>query len=105
MTDHPSPRHLSPESKRLWRETTRVYELEARHLTILCVALEALDRLREAQAAIARDGLTSEGRFGPKAHPAIAIERDSRIAFLRATRELGLDLETAASRPPTPWRT
>lgn len=88
----------------MWRATVAIYQLEARHETILMVALEALDRMREAQAAVTRDGAYVEGRFGMKSHPALAVERDSRIAFLRAQRELGLDLETPASRPPTPWR-
>ncbi len=69
------------------------------------VALEAFDRMREAQDAIRKDGAYVDGRFGMKAHPALGIERDSRTAFLRAQRELGLDLEApATSRPPTRWR-
>jgi phage terminase small subunit len=105
MTEHAAPRHLSAESRRLWRETTRVYELEARHLAILLCALEAFDRMREAQAAVKADGAYVDGRFGMKSHPGLAVERDSRLAFLRAQRELGLDLEApAASRPPSRWR-
>jgi hypothetical protein len=80
------------------------YELEPRHETVLLVALEALDRMREAQRAVTADGAYIDGRFGKKAHPALAIERDSRLAFLRSSRELGLDLEAPASRPPTRWR-
>jgi phage terminase small subunit len=104
VTDRTAPGHLSLESRRLWRETTRVYSMEARHRTILMVALEALDRMREAQAAVKADGAYVSGRFGMKSHPGLAVERDSRLAFLRAQRELGLDLEsTPASRPPSPW--
>lgn len=105
MTDHAAPAHLSLESRRLWRETVKSYDLEARHEAILLVALEAFDRMREAQAAVKADGAYVEGRFGMKAHPGLSVERDSRLAFMRAVRELGLDLETPASRPPTPWRT
>jgi phage terminase small subunit len=47
------PRHLSAESKALWRSVVREYELEPRHESVLTIACEALDRLREAQAAIA----------------------------------------------------
>ena len=106
MSRQPSgPAHLSAEGRKLWREVQRSYTLEPHHVQILTRACEALDRLRQAQRAIAADGITVEGRFGPKAHPAIAIERDSRTAFLRALRELGLDLDApATSRPPSRWR-
>lgn len=101
-----APGHLSPEAKAIWRSVQADYELEPRHGAILTVALEAFDRMREAQAAVRKDGAYTEGRFGLKAHPGLAIERDSRLAFLRASRELGLDLEAPpTSRPPTRWRT
>ena len=99
----PAPKHLSEEAAALWRDVLVTFELEPHHRSILERALEALDRLRQAQAAIDRDGITVQGRFGPKAHPATALERDSRIAYLRAIRELGLDLEAPASRPPSRW--
>lgn len=100
-----APAHLSAEAKVVWRSTLSDYELESRHLAILTVALEAFDRMREAQEAVRRDGAYVEGRFGMKAHPGLAVERDCRTAFLRAQRELGLDLEApATSRPPTRWR-
>jgi P27 family predicted phage terminase small subunit len=99
-----APGHLSTESRDLWRRIVADYELERHHLAILERACEALDRLRECQAAIAREGITVEGRFGPRPHPAAPIEAQSRIAFLRAVRELGLDLEAPISRPPTRWR-
>lgn len=100
-----APMHLLKESRAIWKSVLADYDLERRHEAILLTALEAFDRMREAQAAIARDGAYIEGRFGTKAHPALAIERDSRLAFLREQRELGLDLEAPpTSRPPTRWR-
>ena len=100
-----APAHLSDEAKGIWASVLKEYELEKRHAATLLVALEAFDRMREAQAAIRRDGAYVDGRWGLRAHPALATERDSRTAFLRAQRELGLDLEApATSRPPTRWR-
>ncbi len=101
----PAPAHLTAEAKALWRSVLREYQLEAHHVPVLQAACEAQDRMNEARCAIDRDGAYVEGRFGLKAHPAIAVERDSRLAMVRCLRELGLDLESpATSRPPTRWR-
>jgi phage terminase small subunit len=62
--------------------------------------------MRQAQELLTTEGLTVTDRYlTPKRHPAVTIERDSRIAFLRAMRELGLDLDDpAAPRPPSRCR-
>lgn len=81
------------------------FELDEHDRIILAAACEAADRAAEAKAAVDRDGITIEGRYGPRAHPAIAIERDARLAMLRAIRELGLNLETTPTpRPPSRFR-
>jgi P27 family predicted phage terminase small subunit len=100
-----APSHLGREAKALWRSVLADFDLESHHLALLQAACEALGRTTEAREAIARDGAYVVGRFGPKAHPALATERDSRMAMTRILRELGLDLEApATSRPPTRWR-
>jgi len=86
-----TPKHLRTDGRRLWRRVTAEYHLEAHHEAVLLAACESGDRVREAQAAVKKDGAYIEGRFGLKAHPALAVERDSRLAMLRALRELGLD--------------
>ena len=54
--------------------------------------LAALDRVREAQAILKREGIVVKDRFGQaRTHPAVAIERDARGAMLRAIRACGLD--------------
>lgn len=101
----PAPAHLRREGKALWRSVLAGFDLEAHHLALLQAACEALGRTVEAREAIDRDGAYVVGRFGPKAHPGLAVEASSRIAMTRILRELGLDLETpATSRPPTRWR-
>ena len=97
------PKHLSSASRKLWRSVLADYELERWHEAVLQTALEALDRMRQAQAQLAEDGLTTVDRYGGvKAHPLFVVERDSRAAFLRAMRELGLDVEApATNRAPS----
>ena len=68
--------------------------------------LEALDRKREVQAELKRDGIVIKNRAGElRPHPAASIERDSRLAVLRCLRALGLPLseevdKRKSGRPP-----
>ncbi len=100
-----APAHLSKPSRAFWAAVVADYHFEPHHLAILQGACEAMDRVAEARTAIERDGAYVEGRFGLKAHPGLAVERDSRTAMNRGLRELGLDLDSpATSRPPSRWR-
>jgi phage terminase small subunit len=94
------PKHLSAASRRWWADVVSNFELESHHLKLLALAAEALDRTEQARAQIEKEGMTVAGRFGPRTHPAVAIERDSRLAFARLLRELDLDVELPAERRP-----
>lgn len=104
MADLPTPpEHLSQSSREWWASVLRDYSLEPHHLRLLQAAAESWDRFQQARETIARDGLTvptADG--GLKAHPCVAIERDSRLAFARLLRELDLDCgsPTDTTRPP-----
>jgi P27 family predicted phage terminase small subunit len=78
------------------------YALEPHHVRLLQAACETWDRLQQAREILATDGLMVEGAQGPKAHPMLAVERDSRLALARLIRELDLDTEPPAQgvRPP-----
>ncbi len=98
----PAPDHLSTRMRVLWREITNEFALDHHHLELLRLALEALDRCEEARQAIAEEGAFVHNSSGARAaHPAVAVERDSRLAAVRVLRELDLDGETVAqARPP-----
>ena len=103
MTPKTPPATLGRESRRLWFELNRLYELETPQLVTLKVALEAFDRLLAAQAIIADEGLfyTTETKY-KRAHPALAVEKSARDGFLRAWAQLQFDVELPLSigRPP-----
>ena len=72
----------------------REYVLERHHKLLLLQAARAWDRCEQARLRIAKDGCYVANRFGElRAHPGVAVERDSRLAFARLVRELCLDIE------------
>src|SRR5947209_2835386 len=85
------PDHLSETMQNWWRQTVADYDLEQHHLKLLEAACDAWDRMAQARATLLIEGLTVEGGNGKKTHPAVAVERDSRAAFVRIVREMDLD--------------
>jgi phage terminase small subunit len=97
-----APAHLRPATQRWFTEMAATYALESQGVQLLTLAAEARDRAEQARARIVKDGAYVQGRYGLRAHPAIAVERDSRLAFARLVRELQLEDQQApeAPRPP-----
>lgn len=92
MTTHTPPDHLSAESLRLFESVTRDYDLEPWHVSVLVEALQSRDRAEQARKQLDAEGLTVEGRFGPRPHPLLTVERDHRATFARLLKSLGLDI-------------
>jgi phage terminase small subunit len=96
----PPPSHLQPETKVWWTSIVTEYELERYQLHILQAAGEAWDLYQQARGELAQHGLTFVDDKGMiRARPEAAIARDARTSFLRAVRELKLNVE-----PPKPPR-
>ena len=98
-----APGHLRKDTARWWSEVVREWSLEEHHQRLLTLASEAWDRATQARETLKKAGAYYKDRFGqPKEHPALGVERDSRIAFARLIRELDLDTspvpETARAR-------
>ena len=86
------PKHLRPATRQWFDEVMREYSLEPHHVHLLTMAAEARDRCEQAREALAKHGMTFEDRFGqPRARPEIAIERESKLTFVRLLRALGID--------------
>jgi phage terminase small subunit len=102
-SDPNPPAHLGDLTLKWWLDVVAGYELEDHHIRLLTLAAESWDRNVEARETLAREGCFYMNRFGePRAHPAVAVERDSKISFARLIRELDLDVEPPRdpSRPP-----
>jgi phage terminase small subunit len=91
--DPPSPpAHLSPETKDWWNDILEAHPLASHELRSLQAAGEAWDRCQQARVALAEHGLVyTDAKGMVRARPEVAIERDARVAFLRAVRELKID--------------
>jgi hypothetical protein len=103
MTDkYKVPAHIRADTRRWIRGILEDFDLEPHHFRILVKTAEAWDRSEQAREALV-DGLTVVDRYGtPKAHPCVAIERDSRTAFFRGLRELALDIDAPSDTPRAP---
>ena len=97
-----APNHLKTGTQRWFESVVETFVLEQHHIRILTLAAESWDRGQAARAAVDKLGMTFQDRYGcPRPRPEIGIERDSRIAFARLVRELGLDVATPDDvRPP-----
>lgn len=96
QSERKPPRHLGPEGRSYWRAVVRRFALEEHHFAVLQAAAEARDRAAEARQIIAREGMSTSAADGrmSRAHPLLRVERDAWTAFLRAEKQLGLDVDT-----------
>ena len=101
-----APKHLKAATRAWFDQICREYELESQHLKILQIAAESWGSYEEARDSIAQNGMTfvnkKHGDIKPR--PEISIMQNSRIAFLRAMRELNLDVAPPDSPRPSPLK-
>jgi P27 family predicted phage terminase small subunit len=95
------PKHLRAPTALWWSEILAEYDLDSHHVRLLTKSCESWDRSEQAREALLKYGLTFDDRFGsPHARPEVAIERDSRLAFARLVREIGLDVSPLSDSRP-----
>src|SRR5580658_4243565 len=83
-----APCHFSPKMREFYAQVTDQYDLEPEALLMLQTACDAWDRAQQAREQLAKEGLI----LGTRRHPAIDIEAQFTGLFLRALRQLGLDV-------------
>lgn len=84
------PVGLSRASASTWRRIVDDYEFARADLWILEEFFKATDRAAELRALVDGEGVMVPGRFGPRAHPAMAAERQYLLLASRLWRQLGL---------------
>lgn len=89
-----APVHLGEHGRRLWRDLIADHGIDdAAGRAMLLRACESLERLRQVQAQIAADGLTTKGYRGQvRPHPLLATEAEQSRILLACFRALNLDL-------------
>lgn len=94
---------LSSEATTFRRCVLRDFALDESGQLLLRQACEALDRVREAQRLLSRDGVVVYDRWKQaKPHPAVQVEATARFQLLRCLKQLGIDLEPLEPGPGRP---
>ena len=87
------PVHLSPESKAIWREAIRQYDLSLSDLSLLRLALENRDLGNAAREDLRKRSNVLPTKDGFKTNPSAQIAKGHDQLYLSAMRQLGLDVE------------
>jgi hypothetical protein len=90
-----APKCLSVKSRKIWHAIHREYELEPESIELFRVALENLDLGDASREILRQEGCV----LGGKPHPALSACKLHDGAFLRALRQLGLDIIAPGSGP------
>jgi P27 family predicted phage terminase small subunit len=85
------PRHLSRESKSIWRDVLTGWLIDAPSLPLLQGGLESWDQYQVARAEVRRDGPTVRSAGMVRVHPAVKVANDSLTQFRQCWRQLGLE--------------
>jgi len=98
-----APKNLKAEGRKFWNRVTAEYDFEAEHDFVrLAQAAGCLDVIKAAEDRVAEEGMFLRNRFNElREHPGLKVIRDNKIVFMRAIREMSLDLsEPEGPRPP-----
>lgn len=95
-----APQGLTARSRSLWRNVIEDFELNDAEQELLRAACQMLDRADEAADIVRRDGITTVDRFGAaRTHPAVDVERASRVLFARLVAQLNIKLPDGQPSP------
>ena len=95
------PEKLQAGGRRVWDSVVVPFELATFELEMLGAACQSLDVAAKHKRKLDREGLAYKDKAGnPRPHPSCAEYRNSLDTYRKLLRELSLDVEPPASRPP-----
>jgi hypothetical protein len=98
MATLPAPKGLRESGKKLWRETTKTYELRQDELEALKAACGEADLIQRMEDALEDEPLTVKGSQGQLvAHPLVQELRQHRSTMASLLRGLKLPDDTGAA--------
>ena len=89
----PAPDDLEEPEKRIWRVIVAQHNFNAAAAALLHSGLRSRAIARTAQEIVERDGMTLPGRYGPRLHPMLRIEKASRYLFYQTCKLLHVQME------------
>lgn len=81
------PDHLSPSAREWFDTIIKQCHTEEHYRRLILLAAQSWDKAGQARQILEKEGIVYHDRFGaPRPHPAVAIERDAQMNFLRLVR-------------------
>jgi P27 family predicted phage terminase small subunit len=86
-----TPKGLGKFGQNLWKATMKGAKASEHDLALLETACQLLDRIHNCRDRLAKEGLTTVGRYGqPVTHPLVEVERSAMAEFRACLKLLGL---------------
>jgi P27 family predicted phage terminase small subunit len=88
---HKPPEMLGKHGLKLWKAILNGAKAAPHDLVLLETACKLADRIEQCRQTVAKDGLTSRGRYGQLvAHPLLEVEGRAMTEFRACLKLLGL---------------
>ena len=93
------PKRTLSNGEKVAAEIRGRFELDAHEEALLVEVVRTVDQLDVLAGIVADEGSMVDGRFGPRAHPALVEARQLRITLARLVAALRLPDEDVGARP------
>ena len=107
--DKKLPKHWKKEVRTFYLSVVKDYRLDGDEtaLRILTTGCDALQKMRDCESIIQREGLTVKSRFGEtRSHPLLTTQRDCHQLFLKSLKSLNLEIgdPNDVGKPAGSWK-